>query len=355
MAELHMAERGPFEIGQGAIAPGTRVTVQLPLSVLSNHVPMALPVHVVHGATPGPTLFLCAALHGDEVLGVEILRRLLRMPQLGEVAGTLLVVPIVNGYGFLAHSRYLPDRRDLNRSFPGYRRGSLAGRLADLFMTEVVARSDLGIDLHTAAFHRANFPQVRVSPGRDRVVELANVFGAPLVLSSALREGSLRQAAAEEDVDVLVYEAGEALRFEERAIRAGLLGVLRVMKHLGMIPGLEVSRPAEPPIVVNGSRWTRAPIGGVFRAYAKEGAAVREGEVLGAVSDPFGDAEAVVEARNTGIVVGATRLPVINEGDALFHIADLAKPEVAAEKVAAWRAQLDADPMLADPGRSPPA
>ena len=307
---------------------------------------MSLPVHVLHGAEDGPTLFVSAAVHGDEILGVEIVRRLLRSSAIRRLSGTLLAVPIVNGYGFLAHSRYLPDRRDLNRSFPGHRTGSLAGRLAHLFMTEVVERADLGIDLHTAAYHRTNFPQVRVSPGRLRVIELANAFGAPLILSSSLRDGSLRKAAGQYDVDVLVYEAGEALRFDELAIRAGLSGILRVMATTGMISSRSVKPPKVSPVVINSSRWLRAPIGGIFRARKEAGDTVKAGETIGAISDPFGEEERELVADDPGIIVGATRLPVINEGDALFHIADLTKPVAAGEKVDALTEQLASDPLL---------
>ncbi|MGD8528901.1 MAG: succinylglutamate desuccinylase/aspartoacylase family protein, partial [Methyloceanibacter sp.] len=201
-----------FEIGGFSIPPNSRQTVDLPVSVLSDHTPVNMSVHVVHGCEPGPTLFVSAAIHGDEVMGVEVVRRLLRVPSIDTMKGTMLAVPIVNSYGFLSHSRYLPDRRDLNRSFPGDAVGSLAARLAHKFMTEVVARSHVGIDLHSAAIHRTNLPQVRVSPSKPETLALAEVFGAPIVMTSGLRDGSLRQAAQQHDVDVLLFEAGEGLR-----------------------------------------------------------------------------------------------------------------------------------------------
>ena len=173
----------PFRIGPCDIAPGTRQSVDLPVSVLSNHTKMTLPVHVVHGSKPGPVLFLSAVVHGDEILGVEIIRRVLRHAALKHLGGTVLAVPIVNALGFLNHSRYMPDRRDLNRSFPGSDHGSLASLLADLFMREVVMRSDYGIDLHTAALHRTNLPQIRVAPDQPELIELAEAFGAPVVYS----------------------------------------------------------------------------------------------------------------------------------------------------------------------------
>ena len=176
--------RKPFEIAGRRIAPGQRMTVDLPVSTLTDHTPVTMSVHVIHGKKPGPVMFVSAAIHGDEVIGVEIVRRLLRTPTLDRMAGTLLAIPIVNTFGFLNQSRYLPDRRDLNRVFPGSAAGSLAARLANLFLTEIVGRSDFGIDLHSAAIHRTNLPQVRISPGSDRMRHMAEVFGAPVIITS---------------------------------------------------------------------------------------------------------------------------------------------------------------------------
>ena len=238
-----MKTRPHFTIGKTKVAPGSRLTVDLPVSVLSDHTPVTMSAHVVHGRYDGPTLFVSGGVHGDEVIGVEIIRRLLRAPNLSTLRGTLIAVPIVNTFGFISHSRYLPDRRDLNRVFPGSEHGSLASRLAHLFMTEIVARSDLGIDLHSAAIHRTNYPQIRISPDNPRTKELAEVFGAPIVMKSPLRDGSLRAAAKDAGTDVLLYEAGEGLRFDELSIRAGLAGILRVMRHMKMVPAKGISKP----------------------------------------------------------------------------------------------------------------
>ncbi|RMD60515.1 MAG: succinylglutamate desuccinylase, partial [Alphaproteobacteria bacterium] len=186
--------RKAFKIGGATIAPGARDTVDLPLSVLSNHTPMSLPVQVIHGRKPGPVMFVSACVHGDEIIGVEIIRRLLRLPALRRLRGTLLAIPIVNAFGFINHSRYLPDRRDLNRSFPGSANGSLAARLAHLFVKEVVTRCQYGIDLHSAAEHRTNLPQIRVSDREPETRALAEAFGAPVILHSQVRDGSLRDA-----------------------------------------------------------------------------------------------------------------------------------------------------------------
>ena len=247
---------------------------------LSDHTPVTMSVHVVHGRRPGPTLFVSAAVHGDEVIGVEIARRLLRSPQLDAVRGTLLVVPIVNAFGFLNHSRYLPDRRDLNRSFPGSERGSLAARLAHMFIHQIVKRCDFGIDLHSAAIHRTNMPQIRVSPSSEGTLAYAEAFGAPVIIRAKLRDGSLRKAAQDLGVDVLLYEAGEGLRFDELSARAGHAGILRVMHKMEMIPRKGVSKAREAPVMALSSSWFRAPAGGLLRAFKGTGEFVNQGDQL---------------------------------------------------------------------------
>lgn len=325
--------------------PGSRRTVDLPVSVLSDHTPVAVSVHVVHGRRPGPTLFVSAAVHGDEVIGVEIARRLLRSPQLDNVRGTLLVVPIVNAFGFLNHSRYLPDRRDLNRSFPGREHGSLAARLAHIFMTEIVQRADFGIDLHSAAIHRTNMPQIRVSPASDETMRLADAFGAPVTILAKLREGSLRWAAQKHGTDILLFEAGEGLRFDEASARAGVAGILRVMRAMEMVPKKGVAAARTKPLRAISSAWLRAPAGGLMRGYKGTGELVKAGDLLGLISDPFGETETDVVSDMSGIVVGRTNLPVVNEGDALFHIAEI-KSADAESRIDTIASQLAGDPMF---------
>lgn len=341
-----MTRPAAFVIGSRRIAAGTRETVDLPVSVLSDHTPVTMSVHVVHGRRPGPTMFVSAAVHGDEVIGVEIVRRLLRAPNLDNLSGTLLAIPIVNSFGFLNHSRYLPDRRDLNRSFPGSARGSLAGRLAHLFMTEIVARSDVGIDLHSAAIHRTNLPQIRVSPRKPETMALAEAFGAPIILTSKIREGSLRQSARDHDVDILLYEAGEGLRFDEYAVRSGVSGCLRVMRQLGMISAKGIARPKAQPIRSAASFWLRAPAGGLLRTFKTTGESVAEGDVLGMVSDPFGEIETEILADRPGLVIGRTNLPVVNEGDGLFHVAEVRRSADSEATIDSLATQLEEDPLF---------
>ncbi len=315
--------REAFEIAGRRIPPRRRATVNLPMTALADLTPVTLSMHVVHGGRPGPTMFVSAAIHGDEVIGVDIVRRLLRMPQLNNIAGTLLAVPIVNTFGFLGQSRYLPDRRDLNRSFPGSAGGSLASRLAFLFRTEVMARCSHGIDLHSAAIHRTNLPQIRVSPGRPEALHLAHAFGAPVILSSKTRDGSLREMAGLMGVETLLYEAGEGLRIDEEAARLGVAGILRVMASLGMIAAGALPRSRPKSLHCGKSEWLRAPAAGLIALRATIGDKVEAGAVLGTISDPFGETEAEILASKAGIIIGNATLPVVNEGDAVVHLAEL--------------------------------
>jgi uncharacterized protein len=310
-----------FAIGDVTVPAGERLTVNLEVSTLANATRMNLPVHVVHGAAAGPVIFLSGVVHGDEILGLEIVRRVLATEALKTLQGTLLAVPIVNAFGFLNHSRYMPDRRDLNRSFPGSDQGSLSSLLADLFFREVVKRSQYGIDLHTAALHRSNLPQIRISPDEPKLIELAEAFAPPVILTSKLRDGSLRQCAADAGIHVLLYEGGEALRFDEAAIEAGVKGVLRVMKALGMIAQAPAVSPHATTTRSSSSSWVRAPEGGILHSVRREGDKVGLKEPIAIITDPLGSVTVPVFAEDDGIIIGRTNLPIVNRGDALFHIA----------------------------------
>lgn len=318
--------RADFELGGIPTPPGGRKLVNLPLSALSNRTPMSLPVTVIHGVGEGPTVFVSAAIHGDEFTGVGICRHLLADDDLVVEAGTLLVIPIVNTYGFISHTRYLPDGRDLNRTFPGSPKGSLASRLAHLFLHEIVKRSDYGIDLHSAALHRQNLPQVRVDVGEVRAFDIACAFGAPIIVHSGLREGSLRQAGKELDVPIIVYEGGEGLRFDRFSVLMGVTGVCRVLAHLGMIRG--GVEPAGEAVVATGSSWVRAGESGLFRPDLSVGDSCAAGQAIGAIGDPYGRRAVDVIAGFDGLVIGRSEMPAVNEGDPLFHVA---RVEAAAE------------------------
>lgn len=327
------------------VKAGQNRIIDVPLPDLYMHTSLSMPVQVIRGRRKGPILFVSGAVHGDEINGVEIIRRIVKSKSLRGLQGTLITVPVVNVYGFLNQSRYLPDRRDLNRCFPGSDQGSLAARLANLFMTEVVSHCTHGIDLHTAAIHRDNLPQIRADLSDSQVDAMARAFKAPVVVNSSLIEGSLRHASVtSHKVPVIVYEAGEALRFNELAIRAGVKGVLNVMRSLGMLAAGRARQNKETdPFVARSSTWVRAPQSGIFRMLIPMGARVSKGDLLGMVAAPYGDerSETMVTATSSGVVIGRTNIPLVNEGEALFHIARFNRPDEVADSVEAFHSDLD--------------
>jgi predicted deacylase len=311
----------PIRIGGVEVPAGQRQTLDLSVARLQTHTEMTMPVQVVHGARPGPHLFITAAVHGDEINGVEIIHRLLQRLSPRRLRGAILAVPVVNVYGFINHSRYLPDRRDLNRVFPGSEKGSLASRVAELLIQEVVSHCTHGIDLHTGSNHRSNLPQIRACLDHPETMQLARAFGAPVILNTNLRDGSLRQAALEQDIPMLLYEAGEALRFDEVAIRAGVKGILAVMRTIGMLPARRSPKTQVEPLIARSSSWVRAPVSGILRIRGSLGNKVEKETVLGTIGDPFGEHESQVCAPSSGIIIGRLNLPLVYAGDALFHIA----------------------------------
>ncbi len=331
-----MTPNKPIEIGDTVVKPGQRVNINLPVADLYTATSLCMPVHVVCGRRAGPVLFVSAAIHGDELNGVEVIRRLLKRRALSSIRGTLVAVPVVNVHGFLYQSRYLPDRRDLNRSFPGSAKGSIAARLANLFITQIVSKAEYGIDLHTGAINRSNLPQIRANLDEGDTLEIAKAFGAPVVINSNVRDGSLRGCASELGMPVLLYEAGEALRFDETSIRAGLRGILNVMRHIGMLPKRK-SHKVVTPVVARSTRWVRAVSSGIVSGKVRLGSSVAEGPTLATISDPLEEEVDKVVAPWDGIVIGRSNLPLAHEGDALFHLGsfkDVPKVEDALETFA---------------------
>lgn len=312
-----------IEIAGEQIKPGTSQCVKLSLSMLHTSTPIEVPIYVFHGKKEGPVLFVTAAIHGDEINGVEIIRRLHHSPQIKRLRGTLITIPIVNVYGFLLQSRYLPDRRDLNRQFPGVEQGSLASRLAYMLMKEVIQHATHGIDLHTGAIHRSNYPQTRYSTLCEQSFSLAEAFAAPVMVPSNLRDGSLRHAADNMDIPIVVYEGGEALRFDEFSIKLGVRGILKVMAYLDMISPTKTIKPAveHKVAIAKSTYWVRAPMSGMVIHPRPLGMRVKKNDRLAIIVDPLGQDEMAVYAPANGVIIGKSNIPLTNTGDALFHLA----------------------------------
>jgi predicted deacylase len=314
------------------IGLGERRQLALTVAKLYDFTDMKIPVEVVRGATDGPTLFVSAAIHGDEINGVDIVRRLLKHRALKSISGTLIAIPIVNVFGFNDKSRYLPDRRDLNRSFPGGEHGSLASQIAHIFRTEIVSKATHGIDLHTGAIHRRNYPQIRADLSKPNNLKLAKAFGAPVILDASPRDGSLREMVDDQNIPMLLYEAGTALRFDKRAALLGVDGIFNVMRAIGMLPPAKlISKPLNP-FIARSSQWVRAPISGIFMTDKKLGERVSKGDKLGFITNPFGDYEYTILSHIDGIIIGNSILPLANEGDGIYHIAAIASDSPAPDE-----------------------
>lgn len=330
-----------FIIGGVTVKRGERKRILLDVAKLYDFTDMNIPIEVIRGKKDGPILFVSGAVHGDEINGVEIVRQILGKKALSRIKGTLIAVPIVNVFGFNTKSRYLPDRRDLNRSFPGSDNGSLTGQLAHIFMKEIVEKCTHGIDLHCAAINRINLPQIRACLDDQETQRMAEAFKVPVVLHSDLRDGSLRQATRELQIPTLLFEGGEALRFNGKVIKSGVQGVLSVMREIGMLAPLK-NKPAKKEVfVARSSHWIRAPHSGILSAKKKIGQRVKKKEILGIISDPFGIEKHEILARKTGIIIGAATLPLLNKGDAVFHVATFENAGDVEEHVDMFEEYLD--------------
>lgn len=311
--------QNPFTVAGKRVRPGTRRQINLPAGRLPSGTELSLRLEVLHGTEPGPTVWLSGAIHGDEIVGVEIIRRVLETLDERELVGTIIAVPVVNVFGFVAESRYLPDRRDLNRSFPGSRRGSLASRLARLFVDHVLEPADFGIDFHAGSDDRTNLPQVRGNLDDEETRRLAIAFSAPLMLHAKTIRGSLRETAVKHGKRVLLFEGGEPRRFNPGPVQAGADGALRVLHALEMIEACPASmiQSAE----ARSTKWIRAPRGGIFHLQTRLGARVRRGELIGVITEPSGRGGREVRARASGMIMGHAVNPLVHQGDSLVHIA----------------------------------
>lgn len=337
--------QGHFEIAGRRIRRGERLQFELPTAQLYTQTPLDMPVEVIHGRWQGPVLLVSAGIHGDELNGIEIIRRLRTLTILNRLHGTLVLVPVVNLFGFLNRSRYFPDRRDLNRCFPGSAVGSLASRTANLFWSNVVTKCTHVVDLHTAAINRDNLTQIRAALDQPSVEEMARGFGIPVIINTALVEKSLRAEAGKLGIPVITYEAGEALRLDEKSIVAGVRGITNVMRTLKMLPSRRTRKSRTEPYVSNDTKWFRSPTDGLFRPLVKLGAHVLKDDTLGVVSAPFSSDDIILSAPFESIVICINRLPLVCEGDALFNLARFGVASKVEGEITTHRSEIMDDPL----------
>ncbi|MEX2205883.1 MAG: succinylglutamate desuccinylase/aspartoacylase family protein [Myxococcota bacterium] len=329
------------------IAPGDQRRLALPVSETFVGEDASTPVIVVAGAQVGPVLCLTAGIHGDELNGIEVVRRSLDRAKPDTLAGTLVGIPIVNLAAFRRSSRYMPDRRDLNRFFPGRPRGSSASRLAYSVFEKVVRQCDALVDVHSGSFHRTNLPQVRGDLRRPEVLRLARAFGSEIAIHNEGRAGTLRRAASEAGIPAITYEAGEPMRFQSDEIERGVLGVEHMLAQLGM--RLVKTSGAPEPQLYYRARWIRADDGGILKARAKLGDTVKANQVLGTIFDPISNEKSTIRATHEGRVIGVALDQLVMPGFAAFHIATDEPMEDGAVVPAAALPSVDEG---AEPGRS---
>lgn len=307
-----------FKIAGQSVRPGEFREININIARLPSHTQIDTPIYVYRAKEPGPVLGLMAGMHGDEINGMEIVRRILDSDFHKVNRGTVVCIPIINVYGFLNYSREVPDGKDINRSFPGNKNGSLASRVAWHVTHEIIPSIDVGLDFHTGGAMRTNYPQVRCQLSESKNAELAGYFSAPFTIDSGFRPNSLRQTAAKKGKHIIVYEGGESLRFDQRAIEEGVNGTLRLMHRLGMT---EWSPSAtESTRVIWNTAWVRSKYAGLFQSLVECGSLVEKGQVVGTITDPFGEFKESVKSSETGYVIGLNNHPVVNAGDALLHL-----------------------------------
>ena len=310
--------RPPITILGDSVEPGTSARLDWTATELFEGVPVSTPVLVVNGESPGPTLCLTAAVHGDELNGIEMVRRVLHDVSPDSLSGTLIGVPIVNVQGFRRGSRYLPDRRDLNRYFPGNPDGSAAARIAHSFFENVVEHCDALVDLHTGSFERTNRPQIRADLRDPQIVQLSQGFGSTVILHSTPGEGTLRQAATDAGIPTVTLEAGGPLQLETSEVMDGVSGIETLLSSLGM---LETPRRwSSPEPVYYRSSWVRADSGGILLSDVSLGSTVRKGDLLGTITDPMSNQHTELRSPYAGRIIGMARNQVVMPGFAAFHV-----------------------------------
>ena len=321
---------------------GERKKISLSVAKLYDFTEVNIPIEVIRGKEDGPTIFVSGCIHGDEINSVEIVKRLINHKLMKKIKGTLIAIPVVNVFGFNDKSRYLPDRRDLNRCFPGSEHGSLAARIAYKFMNEIVSKCDYGIDLHTAAIHRNNIPQIRACLDDEKTKSLAEIFNVPVIINADIRDGSLRQSARDLNIPMLLFEGGEALRFNEKIATSALQGILSLMCRIGMLNDNDYCRiKKKETFIAKSSYWIRAPHSGTIVLKKKLGDFVKKDPVIGIISDPFGKHKFKVVSKYEGILIGIVTLPLLNDGDAIAHIATFKNAEEVEENINIFEEQIN--------------
>ncbi len=299
-------------------------TVQLSMDIAKLHTRTKVEVQIIvsRGLKDGPCLLLLGGIHGDEVNGVEIVRQLVAKKYNQPEAGTIIAIPLVNVFGFLNQSREFPDGRDLNRVFPGSKTGSLASRFAHNVMKEIIPHVDYCIDYHTGGAQRFNAPQLRVAPNKVDNLDFAKVFNTNFIVFAKNRPKTIRASLDKQGIIYLLFEGGKSIHFDDNVSENGVQGAINMMHHLKMrdFSDLQNYLPNASSIIINKSSWERAKYSGMLRTNIEIGQQIKKKQIIGSISDPFGDFEKNIISSKDGYVLNVNQAPLVNQGDALFNI-----------------------------------
>lgn len=336
--KLNMPKNTPLKICSETIHAGETLSLALPLPAIYSCAPLFMPIKVVHGKQAGPCLLITAAMHGNELNGTEIINRIFNSKLLKRLSGTLILVPVLNVYGLINRSRYLPGGVDLNTCFPGSSAGTHAARMANIFIEEIFKHADYCIDLQTGHINYSNLPQVYVNEEDDKAKDLAESFNAPVISNIPIEEGMLSTYARRQSIPFLMYEAGEAMRFDEHAIKVGHKGILNIMKKLAMLPSTQSRAELLKSFNAQKNIWVRASISGISHTSCQLGQHIKMGEAICTINDPFGAADPVtIKSPDEGVIVGKNNLPLVHEGEGLFQLAVFKKMSHAATHLEEWK------------------
>ena len=314
-----MQYRKNIHINDQLIKAGEKKVINLQIARLISGTEIDLPIHVFRSKKAGPVILLSGGLHGDEVNGIEIIRRIIESKVLNQLkCGSVIAIPVMNIYGFLNFSREVPDGKDINRFFPGNKTGSLASRVAYNLTRTVLKEIDFGIDFHTGGANRTNYPQIRYAPDDEKAVELAQIFNAPVSLASKMIDKSIRKEVHKMGKSMIVFEGGESMRFDEHAIQEGINGATKVLNHFDMLKAETSPNECHD---FSESAWIRARNSGMVKLEKASGEFIEKGELLAIITDPFADFKTRIKAKEDGLIIGHNNAPLVNQGDALFHIA----------------------------------
>lgn len=323
----HQVHKSITILGEN-ILPGESKTIKMEIATLHTMTKLKIPIIVERSKIPGPTILLSAGLHGDEINGIEIVRQIIVQKINKPKTGTIICIPVINVFGFVNQTREFPDKRDLNRVFPGSKKGSLASRFAYYLLKEIIPHVDYAIDFHAGGARRFNAPQVRIVPENPELKALADIFHAPFSLYSKNILGTFRNSCDKLGVKMLLFEGGKSIDINPEITRQGLDGTKRVLKHFGMLnPNKKISDPDKKTIYIEKSSWIRAKYSGMFHGSTKVGAYIEKGDVMAVISDPYGKFEHKVKAPNSGYIINVNDAPIVFQGDAIYHISTVLENE----------------------------